>query len=314
MKLNKKNKKLLTYLYHHYREPLTKIAKECRISRDQVEYALKKYEKEDIIKKYLTIFNYNLLGYNEFVIVWMKVKNKKEQIKKELEGMKNVVSVGDIIPEYDIFVDFIFKSKQEFDEKFYSFLEKYKKEISEFEVFITNYSIFYPLKQFGIKQEEKSYEFIKQEKEVKIDDKDKQILKLIEKNGRARVVDIANEIGLSSELVIYKLKQLHNKKIVLGTRIQFDLKKLGFYFATLKLKLNNQGIKEKLENFCKNHPNINILAFGISKYNCIIQILYQDEKELRNTINEIKNNFDESILDSSLLLIEDEGKVKTLPY
>ena len=92
-KFDKIDKKLISYLYHNYREPLTKIAKALNISRDQVEYRLKKYEQQGLIKKYATIFNYKLLGYNEFIIILLKLNASKEQkqtIRKEFQKNKNV--------------------------------------------------------------------------------------------------------------------------------------------------------------------------------------------------------------------------------
>ena len=316
MKLSKIDKKLLSYLYHHYREPLTKIAKACRISRDQVEYRLKKYEQQGLIKKYLTIFNYSLLGYNDFIVVWLKLKKNKEQIKKELERSKNVISVGDVLFQYDLFVDFIFKDKEEFENVFYNFVEKHKADISYYFIFITTSAEFFPLKIFSNQTESKPYQFIEQFKPVNYNKKDLEILKILEKNGRARIIDIAAQTNLSSELIVYKLKQLYKNKLILGARIQFNMEKLGFYFGTLmiKLKVPTEKLKEKIKLFCKNHKYINALSFGISEYNCIIQIFYTNEEEFRQTIKDINKFLEKEIDKSQILLIEKEGKVKTLPY
>ena len=46
MKLTEKDLKLRTYIYHSKREPITKIAKETGLTRIQVEYTLKKFQKE----------------------------------------------------------------------------------------------------------------------------------------------------------------------------------------------------------------------------------------------------------------------------
>ncbi|GAI02419.1 unnamed protein product, partial [marine sediment metagenome] len=116
-KLDKIDKKLISYLYHNYREPLTKIAKACKISRDQVEYRLEKYKNQGLIKKYATIFNYSLLGYNEFVVVWIKLncsQEKKNFIKRELEEYRSCVTVLDVIGKFDLVIDFIFKDKFDF--------------------------------------------------------------------------------------------------------------------------------------------------------------------------------------------------------
>ena len=319
MKFDKKDKKLISYLYHNYREPLTKIGKACRMSRDQVEYRIKKYEIQGLIRKYLTIFNYDLLGYKEFIIIWIKLKStedRKKIIKKQLENMKNVVSVGDVLANYDLFVDFIFKDKREFESEFYSFIEENKQFVSDYSIFTTTFAELFPLKEFGIHQEGKTYQLVSPNKSIKLDKKDLKILKALEKNGRARIIDIAEEAGLSSELIIYKLKQFYKNKIILGTRILFDMEKMGFYFGVLRIKLKNpnEQLKNKIQDFCKNHKNINSLVFGISEYNCGIQIFYEKEKEFRKAIKDITNNFEKEIKDTQVLLIENEGKVKTLPY
>ena len=318
MKLHETDKRLLSYLYHHYREPLTKIAKACKLSREQVEYRLKKYETQGLIKKYLTIFNYYLLGYKEFIVVWLKLdttKKNKDLIRRELENMKNVVSTGDVLGTYDLFVDFVFKTKQEFEEVFYSFLKKHD-EIKEESIFMTTFAEFFPMKQFGKIYDEKTYTLLNESKPIKISEKDLKVLKILEENGRARVIDIASKTGLSSELVVYKLKQFYKNKLILGTRIQFDMEKLGFYFGTLIIKLRDktEKTKNKIKSFCKYHKYINALSLGVAEYDCIIQIFYKKEKEFRQTIKEINEKFRNEIEKSFILLIENEGKVKTLPY
>lgn len=312
MKLDAIDKKLIKYLYHSYRKPITQIAKACRISRDQAEYRLKKFESQGFIKKYVTIFNYSLLGYNEFTIVWLKLNSNKESVKKELEKNKNVLSVGEVLSKYDLFINFVFKNKQEFEEFFNNFLEEHKG-IFDYSVFSTTYSELYPLKSFGELKETLDYPFVEDSKEIKIEKKDLEIMKALETNGRAKITDLSKKINLSGELIAYKLKQLYKKKIILGNRIQFDMEKLGFNFAALKLKLNPLE-KNKIKSFCQQHKNINALVFGISKYNCIIQFFYQEESELRNAIKDTNTMLQKNIKDSELLLMENEGNVKTLPF
>lgn len=316
MEFDKKDKRLISYLYHNYREPLTKIGKACRMSRDQVEYKIKKYENQGLIKKYLTIFNYDLLGYHEVIIVWIKLKDGKETIKKELEKMNNVLSIGDILSKYDLFVNFIFKNKKDFEEKFYQFIKKYENKIENYSLSIATDIQFYPLKFFGELNEEQPYEIVGHENKIKLTEKDLKLLKVIEKNGREKIINLSAKTGLSSELIIYKLKQFRKNKIILGTRLFLGMENFGFYFAVSRLKLKNlnEEIKNKIKNFCKNHKNINALFFGVSDYNCQIQSFYQKEDELRQTLRDINNEFPKEIFQSELLLIENEGRVKTLPF
>lgn len=315
MKFDKIDKKLISYLYHHYREPLTKIGKACRLSRDQVEYRLRKYESEGLIKKYMTVFNYDLLGYHEVAIVWIKT-NQKEFIMKKLESMKNVISVGEFLSSYDLFINIIFKDKNEFESVFYSFLEKNKESIQDFLIFSTTEVHLYPLKFFGKSSTTKDYESVAPNKNLKVGKKDIEIMKILESNGREKIVEISKKTGLSSELIIHKIKKLHKNKIILGNRLLLGMEKHGFYFAVMKLKLKNldSSFRDKIKNFCKKHPNISNLVFGIGEYNCLIQPFYQTEEDLRKTLRDINEKLKAEIISSELLLIENEGRLKTLPF
>ena len=140
-------------------------------------------------------------------------------------------------------------------------------------------------------------------------------MKALEKNGRVKIVDIAGETGFSAELIIYKLKQLHKNKIILGTKIVFDLEKLGYFFGLLRLKINlNEKTKKEVTEYCKQHKYINALSFGIGEHNCFLQVLYKEEKQFREALKDFLRKFNNEILESEIILIENEGEIKTLPF
>ena len=92
------------------------------------------------------------------------------------------------------------------------------------------------------------------------------------------------------------------------------MEKLGYYFATIQLKIKNPyKLKNKILELSKRHLHINAVVIGVSDYNCLIQIMYNDEKDLRKTLRDINQNLSESILSSNLIFIEQETSAKTLP-
>ena len=167
---------------------------------------------------------------------------------------------------------------------------------------------------FG-KYKDENYNLIGKNEKAKIEDDEIKILKALEKNSRIRIVDLAKEIKLSPELILYKLKQLKKKGIILGSRIQFNMKKLGFYFAVIRLNLKILDKKEisKITNYSKQHKYVNSVSFGISDYNCMIQIFYQNEEELRNSVLDIKNELKGSITKFEVIHIGEDEFIKTLP-
>lgn len=318
-KLDKIDKKLISYLYHHYREPLTKIAKACKISREQAEYRMRKYESTGLIKKYATIFNYRILGYNEFVIFYLKLGSldEKKKLREELEKSNFAISVFDIVGKYDLGADFVFKNKDEFQTVLGNILKKY--DVADHSVFMTTAFDFFPLKEFDLQSEKRTSYAITADvpsKNPNLDDKEMKILSALEKNGRAKLIDISKETGISSELILYKMKKLHEEQVILGSRIIFDHEKLGYFFGDIRLRLKSTDKEtvEKMSKFCRLHRHINALSFGIGEYNCLVQIFYKDEKKFRSTIKDFLDRFRDNIQTSDIILIENEGRIKTLPY
>jgi len=315
MELTSTDKKLLGYLYHNFREPLTEIAKSCKLSRDQVEYRIDKYDKQGLIRKYLTIFNFELLGYSFFPIIWIKTKNK-DMIKTALEKLSQTISVGETFPDSDLYVNFIFKDKIEFEQVFYDFVKEHKENIIDHCIFLITDLQLFPLKMLGEKRGEPFAPTTLEKGKIKLDKKSLMIMKELEKNGRARIVDIAKKTQLSPEVVIYKLKQLKKNKVVLGGRLLLDPKKLGFSIALLQLKLRSreEQVRKQMTSFCTLHKHVNALGFGISEYDCFVQFFYQNEQELKKGITEVKAKFKDEIIRSSLLLTGEESIVNTLPF
>ena len=93
--------------------------------------------------------------------------------------------------------------------------------------FITDYVLIkpqfaelYPLKFFNYSGKENYLLSLESKKQIKLDNIDLKILKILSENGRARLIDIANKLKISSELALYRLKRLKSEKIILGNRIQ----------------------------------------------------------------------------------------------
>src|SRR3989344_1153111 len=115
MKLSQPDYKLLTYLYHHNRESVAKIAKATGISREQVDYRIKKYYDEGLIKEFVVMFNYSAFGYDIFAALLLKFERHSSVNKfmKEIRNNKNVVSWGRVYGKYDLYINSVFKNEKE---------------------------------------------------------------------------------------------------------------------------------------------------------------------------------------------------------
>lgn len=308
MKLTEPDFKLLSYIYHDNRESFSKIAKACKLTREQVEYRIQKYLESGLIRKFIPLFNYSKLGYNYFNIIFLKFNTEKEiqQFTEKLSKDKNCISWGKMFSKYDIYLNCIFKNEKELSDYITS------NNFSRYFLIKPTFAELYPLKFIKYENKEQITMIDTNEEERKLDNKDKEILNLLSNNGRIRLIDIANKLKISSELALYKLRKLYSDKVIIGSRIQFNMKKLGYYFSAilLNIKLSEQN---KLKSFAKQSKHINSLVISLANPNCIIQLFHKEESELRETLEELKRLLPEADIDL-IPLNEDEKEVNPLPF
>src|SRR3989344_193308 len=174
MELKQSDRKLLAYLYHNYREPLTKIAKATGLSREQVDYKLNKYIKEGLIKKFFTIFNYSKFGYKAIAIILIKLAKPRyiNEFYKALEKDKFWISKGFVNNKYDLFIQGVFKNEEEINKYVFNLIEKNNEIISDYLVIKPYFVELYPLKFLG-KTGGSFVMLEKYEKGINLDEKDK---------------------------------------------------------------------------------------------------------------------------------------------
>jgi DNA-binding Lrp family transcriptional regulator len=300
MNLRPNDLKLLTYLYHNVRDTYATISKKTGLSREQVSYKIEKYQKEGLIRRYVPIFNHAAFGYRYNVTLFFCNPDPEKIIKS-----KYCISWGRVYAKYRIYVNCTFV-----DEKsFLSFLEK--SDIQPELVIHHQYSRLYPLKILNNDAAE-TYEMNETISEKSFDKKDLLFIKELTKNSRARIIDLASAAGISSELALYKLRKLKSEKILTGSRIQFNMKKLGYYFTLIFIEGNMQ-LRTKIQRYCASAKNVNSLFIQTNYPQFGIQIFHKTEDEMRKAITDIQDH----ILEAKIEIIpigEDQDLINVLPF
>src|SRR3989344_8884502 len=319
MDLKEIDYKLLSYLYHGYNEPLSKIAKATKLSRDQVEYRINKYLKEGLIRNFIPIFDWSKFDYKVLAILLLRFEKPimAEDFSKTLIKDKNCMSYGKVYGEYDLYLNCIFKDEKEFNEFISKLFENESYFITEYVLIKPQFVELYPLKFLNHLNREDYVISSESKKEIKLDNIDLKILKTLSENGRTRLIDVAIKSKISSELALYRLKKLKLEKILLGNRIQFNMSLLGYSFTLILINFRNfsDKNKEKIKSFVKTFKNANSLIFNLQKPNCIIQLFHKEDREVKEAIEKIRTLFKEDSIEIEVLQIgEDEEKVRALPF
>jgi len=205
IKLKPIDLKLLAYLYHNARESSTAIAKALNLTREQINYKIQKFENQGLIKGYIPIINYAKFGYSHHVILLLKFSNNSliQDFKKNHKQDKNRILHGEPLAKYDFFMVLVFQNEKQRNDYIFSLLHQHK-EITDYLILEPHHLENYPLKFAGISKKEPHLIIEYKKPEIKIDEKEKNILKVLSKNAKARIIDIAKQTNLSAELVVRK--------------------------------------------------------------------------------------------------------------
>lgn len=112
--LNENKKKLICELRKDARKKLTDISGELKIPVSTLFDMLNDLENRKILK-HKSIVRFEDIGYPFQIFLALKTeKNKRDSLKEFLKSQKNVNGIFQIGPDYDFFIDTIFRNYKEF--------------------------------------------------------------------------------------------------------------------------------------------------------------------------------------------------------
>ncbi len=319
IKLDLKDRRILYELDLNARQSSSEIAKKVKLSKDTINYRIKRMEKLGVIQGYYAILDASKLGYISFrvYIRYFEITpQKEEEIVNHLVKEKNVGWVAKKEGNHDLAFMFWAKDIYEFADFWQKFTEKFRP------YFYENYiGIWAKLHHYrrayllNLKQDLSKTEIMGGSKEIaKFDKTDWEILRLIAPNARVSLVEMAKKLNLSERAVAYRIKQLEQKEIILGYRALLDIGKLGYNYFKVDIKLRDgKKIKELME-IARINPNIiyvNEMISGMADFEFDIQI--QGKEELNRLIQELKEKFKDAIRNFEFSATLKEYKLLYLP-
>lgn len=140
---------------------------------------------------------------------------------------------------------------------------------------------------------------------VGLDLKDKKIMYELDVNSRSSNAEIAKKVGLSKQVVGFRIKRLWDEKVLSNFYTIIDISKLGYTAHKNYVRLQNlDAIKEaELIQFLKNHPQIIWLASCDGKFDFIFSIWARNMEELDKTLAEINTKYGSYISERQLATI-----------
>jgi DNA-binding Lrp family transcriptional regulator len=273
--------------------------------------------KRGIIKEFYTAVNTGKFGIDSYYL-FLQLKNISGKQERELvEKINSLDYIGwsvDGIGRWDAIILIYAASAAEFNhrlEEISSICGNYLHEYSFTTLINAEYL------GYGVIEKSNSTHFKHTEKTspLEIEELDKKLLLIMSQNARIPLVDIAQKLNTSVQVVNYRLKRLIKKDIIEGFKPRIDIHKIGFqwHLILMQFKGLDDNNKKRIFSFCENHKNIYYVSSIIGRYNLMMDIHVETIEEFRETIFELKETFPDLIKTIELFNVFEEHKINYFP-
>ncbi len=138
------------------------------------------------------------------------------------------------------------------------------------------------------------------QKIVKLDDKDKKIVCILNANSRISLTDISKQVGLSIDGVKDRIAKMKEAKVIQRFCVIPDPKFFGLPL-TSHVYVKFQNLTEEslrgFESYLKSHARVFILMSMVGDYDMYFVILAKDAIDLNSMKNDIRMKFKDLIAD-----------------
>lgn len=255
---------ILKKLLEDGRASSSSISKEIDLGREIVNYRIKRLIKENLIVKFIPKVNDKALNYQEYIIFLklnLEDEVSKEKFIKENIGNKYLIWTVKSNKGWDLIVRLYAQNVDEFKDKLSEILETFSEVLANYYTITSSEEIkeneknVIANKVFDEKfQKDKDFEVIKHGQILQIDDKDKEIINLLEDDARVQYKEIASKINVSSDTVKYRIDRMKEQGILEGITPVLNFNKLGLfqYAAILRFpfldKMSSKSINQILHD------------------------------------------------------------------
>ncbi len=315
-----KDRRIIDLLDMNARMPIKELARKVKASREVVEYRLKRLQKLGVITGAHTVFDVDVIGYRSYRLL-LRLFNLKDSEKKKLISYfvshPNSWWVASIGGKWDVILNFVARDQAEFNDIFEEIVSKYGNYLQDYEV-LTYISINdFPRRYvLGSKVDNKQFLHpMRYKPEVKVDGTDLKIMKTISEDSQKSYTEIGFFIGLTRNAVKNRIKNLEKNGLILGYRLTYHSSKMGYNSYLLMLNINNlkKNRERELIEFAKVSSNVIFLVKHIGKYRVTFEVEIEDEKKFHEFLLEVRDKFNDIILDFDFFPIFYDHKVTYFP-
>ena len=321
IRLDALDRKLLFELDNNSRQSISELARKLRQGRDRIDYRLQRLQEQQIIKQCTVTINPYRFGYTLFK-TYLKVSKRKEQYEKLIVLLRShprVYWIADCDGRWDLIFATFAKSPHEFLEIQNQILSA----CTDIVISFTNFTLVnvwmyrknYLLTQGITAQTKEDFLVGGNPHHYNLERFEWELLKLLSKDSRMSIIDLAHALGSTESIVRYRIEELEKSGLIVGYRVELDLAKLGMLFFKAQIYLQEYGNKEikKLREFCASHPQITYFIEQIGDAPIEMELEVDGFEQYTKIIDQFRTAFPKTIRNVETAVIH-RSRFKWVPY
>jgi DNA-binding Lrp family transcriptional regulator len=317
IKLDVKDRKILSELDMDARQPLSTIAKKVRLSREVVSYRIKQLEKKGIIEGFYTAIDTSKLGYL-YCRMLFKYRNISPEIERDL---LNYCKISDSINwvslnngRWDITLVFLAKSLEDIENVYDEINIKFGKYLQDPYMSIA-FKIYHFKNNYLYSNKDTRFEILgEKNKNIEMDKIDEKILDILSDNARLSLLDIAVKLRSTPKLIKQRINKLVKDKVILAFRVKINNRLLGYDHYKVFLNLQNLTKENlnKLITYFRLEPEITYVTKPMGQHSLEFEAMFKSANDLHEFLKRMSFKFSSVVVNYETMLCYSEPLLKYL--
>jgi len=319
-KLDLKDRKILYQLDLNCRQSNTQIGKKVGLSKQVVDYRIKRMEEKGIITGYWAAIDTFRLGY-QVIRIFINFQDVTTEIKNELiqyfVNCKETWAVISTKGEIEFVAIFWVKDFNNFHQFWNNTLVKYGIYFSKHTISTINQVISYQKNYLFSDGSNKSnmelYRMSSVGEIANIDKIDYQLLNEIAINARIQLIELSKKLGLSSQAVKSRIDNLIENEIIKAFRIHIDISKIRLQKFAIWMYLKDHSKKKQIMDYFKEKPYLEYICESVGWADLQFEVIVENLDRLMEITERVDTKFPNSIRRQSFLIAFKYHKERWMP-
>jgi DNA-binding Lrp family transcriptional regulator len=319
MKLDLKDRKILYQLDLDSRQSFAQIGRKVGLARNSVSYRINRMEEGGIIQDYYTIIDCFKLGYSSlrFYLTYQYATPKiKQQILEYFMDNDLVYFIGSIEGRYDLVIIMWVNNTNDFHRFWRNTLKRFRDYLQQ-QVFssyiqLLHYPNSWLLEEYDPADREHR-QIIGGGSPINIDETDVKILQLMAGNARIPITDIADQLGVSTAKVLYRIDQLTESKVIQGFRTNFDINALGYKQFKVDIDFKDYNTIDSVTSYLVSVPYLYYITRTAGHSDLEPTFRVRDLRHLHEVMDRLIEKFPDAIKNYQYFYITQMNKLLYMP-